>query len=176
MKTHTATATLLALALLATGCSSDAPVQEAAVETPARGGAEADAIIVEDAWIPEPANPEVGVVYLAITNTDASAADAVVEVRTDASPEAELCTTETTESGAAVMTTLDEIPVPAGGTTTFVDGGYHVMVNDIPEPLAVGDSVAVTLGFASGTEIALDVPVQEMTGPTPDEADHGAHH
>ncbi|WP_431871639.1 copper chaperone PCu(A)C [Nocardiopsis eucommiae] len=174
MKTHTAT--LLALALLATGCSAGTSVREAAVERPERGGAEADAIIVEDAWIPEPANPEVGVVYLAITNTDASAADAVVEVRTDASPEAELCTTETTESGAAVMRTLDEIPVPAGGTTTFVDGGYHVMVNDIPEPLAVGDSVTVTLGFASGTEVALDVPVQEMTGPTPDEADHGAHH
>lgn len=174
MKTHTLT--LLALALFVTGCSTDTAVREAVVETPERGGAEVDAIIVEDAWMPEPANPEVGVVYMAITNTDTSTADAVVDVRTDASPDAELCTTETSDSGAAVMRTLDEIPVPAGGTTTFVDGGYHVMVNDIPEPLFVGDSVTVTLGFASGTEIELDVPVREMTGPTPDEADHGAHH
>ncbi|WP_017543136.1 copper chaperone PCu(A)C [Nocardiopsis prasina] len=174
MKTHTLT--LLALALFVTGCSTDTAVREAVVETPERGGAEVDALIVEDAWMPEPANLEVGVVYMAITNTDASTADAVVDVRTDASPDAELCTTETSDSGAAVMRTLDEIPVPAGGTTTFVDGGYHVMVNDIPEPLFVGDSVTVTLGFASGTEIELDVPVQEMTGPTPDEADHGAHH
>ncbi|MFE9243612.1 copper chaperone PCu(A)C [Nocardiopsis sp. NPDC006938] len=173
MKTRTAT--LLALALLATGCSSGTTVQEAAAPAPERGGAEADALIVEDAWMPEPANPEVGVVYLAVTNT-ADTDDAVTGVRTDASPDAELCTTETTESGASVMRTLDEIPVPAGGTTTFVDGGYHVMVNDIPEPLSVGDSVAVTLDFSSGTEVVLDVPVLEMTAPATEEPDHGAHH
>lgn len=178
MKTQTGAllAPLLTLALLATACTTTPAVQEEPVAATAdRGSAEAGALIIEDAWMPEPANPEVGVVYLAVTNT-ATTDDAVTEVHTSASPEADLCNTESTESGAAVMRVVEEIPVPAGGTTTFVDGGYHVMINDIPEPLSVGDAFTATLTFASGTEIEVDVPVQEMTGPAPDHGDHDAHH
>lgn len=179
MKTQTRIllAPLLATALLATACTATPAAQEEPVAVTAdRGSAEADALLIEDAWMPEPANPEVGVVYLAVTNT-AATDDAVTKVRTSASPDADLCNTESTESGAAVMRVVEEIPVPAGGTTTtFVDGGYHVMVNDIPGPLSVGDTFTATLTFASGTEVEVDVPVQEMTGPAPDHGDHDAHH
>ncbi|MBR8744252.1 copper chaperone PCu(A)C [Nocardiopsis sp. MG754419] len=132
-------------------------------------------LLLADAWMPEPANPEVGVVYLAVTNT-AEVDDAVVAVRTDASEDADLCRTEVTASGASVMRTVEEVPVPAGGTTTFVDGGYHVMVNDIPDPLRVGDTLTVTLDFASRTEVELEVPVREMTGDAGDQGDHSEDH
>lgn len=174
MKTQTGA--LLALALFATACTGSPAVQEEPVlATADRGSVQADALLIEDAWMPEPANPQVGVVYLAVSNT-ATTDDAVTAVRTSASPDADLCNTESTESGAAVMRVVEEIPVPAGGTTTFVDGGYHVMVNDIPEPLSIGDALTVTLAFASGTEMEVEVPVQEMTGPAPDHGDHGDHH
>lgn len=173
MKTQTGA--LLALALFATACTATPTAQEPAMATADRGSAQADGLLIEDAWMPEPANPQVGVVYLAVTNTSTTA-DAVTGVHTNASPDADLCNTESTESGAAVMRVVDEIPVPAGGTTTFVDGGYHVMVNDIPEPLAVGDALTVTLTFASETSMEVEVPVQEMTGPAPDHGDHDAHH
>ncbi|WP_051073078.1 copper chaperone PCu(A)C [Nocardiopsis valliformis] len=168
----------LVLALLATACASEAEVPEPVADAVERGSAQAEELLIEDAWMPEPANPEVGVVYLAVTNT-AATADAVTGVHTSASPDADLCNTETTESGAGAMRVVDEIPVPAGGTTTFVDGGYHVMVNEIPEPLEVGDTVTVTLTFASGSEAEVEVPVQEMTGPASDHSghdDHDAHH
>lgn len=166
----------LALLATATACTSEptAPEPVAAAASADRGSAQADALRIEDAWMPEPANPEVGVVYLAVTNT-ATTADAVTGVHTSASPDADLCNTETTESGAGAMRVVDEIPVPAGGITTFVDGGYHVMVNDIPEPLSVGDTVTVTLAFASGAEAEVEVPVQEMTGPAPDHSGHDDH-
>ncbi|GAA1461438.1 copper chaperone PCu(A)C [Nocardiopsis exhalans] len=165
----------LALTLLATSCASEPEVPEPVAAAVERGSTQSGALLIEDAWMPEPANPEVGVVYLAVTNT-AATADAVTGVHTSASPDADLCNTETTESGAGAMRVVDEIPVPAGGTTTFVDGGYHVMVNDIPEPLAVGDAVTVTLTFASGSEAEVEVPVQEMTGPAPDHSGHDDPH
>lgn len=171
--------TLAALALCsvlaACGTTTD-PGDAGPAEAVAEPGGRARVgdLMVEDAWMPEPANPEVGVVYLAVTNT-APDDDAVVGVSTSASPEAGLHRTETTESGASTMRPVEEVPVPAGGTTTFVEGGYHVMVEDIPDPLRVGDTVAVTLDFASGAEAELEVPVREMTGGA-GESDHSEGH
>ena len=168
------------LALVAAACGggpeeSDRASAEQAVaeEADKRGQAQVGDLLIEDAWMPEPANPEVGVVYLAVTNT-ADRDDAVTGVSTSVSSDADLHSTETSESGAATMRGVDEVPVPAGGTTTFVDGGYHVMVNDIPGPLTAGDGFTLELTFASGAEVELDVPVQEMTGAEP-EHDHGDH-
>ncbi|GHC81717.1 hypothetical protein GCM10007079_21960 [Nocardiopsis terrae] len=172
-------AALAALPLFAAACAvgPDAQSQEHAAtdaaEAAGRGSARVGDLLVEDAWMPEPANPEVGVVYLAVTNT-ATEDDTVTGVRTSASEDADLCETGTTGSGASVMRTVSRIPVPAGGTTTFVDGGYHVMVNDITEPLTVGDGVTVRLTFASGAEVEVDAPVQEMTARS-DSGDPGAH-
>lgn len=160
--------TLAALVLCSVSAAcgtTDDPGGVERVEAVAEPGGQAreGALLVEDAWMPEPANPVVGVVYLAVTNT-ASDDDAVVGVSTDASPEAGLHRTETTESGASTMRPVEEVPVPAGGTTTFVEGGYHVMVDDVPDPLLVGDTVTVTLDFASGAEVEVEVPVRGMTG------------
>ena len=159
------TLTALALCSVLVACGTTDPGEAEPAEAAAEPGGRAHVgdLMVEDAWMPEPANPEVGVVYLAVTNT-ASDDDAVVGVSTSASPEAGLHRTETTESGASTMRSVEEVPVPAGGTTTFIEGGYHVMVEDIPVPLRVGDAVTVTLDFASGTEAELEVPVREMTG------------
>lgn len=68
------------------------------------------------------------------------------------------------------MREVEQIPVPAGETTVLENGGFHIMVNDIPEPLAVGDTIVLTLGFESQTEVGLEVPVREMTG-----GDHSDH-
>ncbi|GAB3714997.1 copper chaperone PCu(A)C [Nocardiopsis oceani] len=170
------------LALAAAACGGDtedsdsAQVEQAAAEAADRGQAQVGELLIEDAWMPEPANPEIGVVYLAVTNT-AHQDDAVTGVSTSVSGDADLHNTETSESGAATMHGVDEVPVPAGGTTTFVDGGYHVMVNDIPGPLAAGDGITLELTFASGAEVELDVPVQEMTGAESEhDHDHGHDH
>ena len=93
--------TLAALALCsvlaACGTTTD-PGDAGPAEAVAEPGGRARVgdLMVEDAWMPEPANPEVGVVYLAVTNT-APDDDAVVGVSTSASPEAGLHRTETTE-------------------------------------------------------------------------------
>lgn len=167
----------LALPLLVTACgtTTEPEPERAVVEAEQGARARVGDLLVEDAWMPEPANPEVGVVYVSITN-DGEYDDALTSVSTDASPQARMHTTRSTESGASVMREVGEVPVPAGETTELESGGFHIMVNDIPEPLEVGDTVAVTLGLKGGAEVELEVPVREMTGGEDDHGDHADHH
>ncbi|WP_306369636.1 copper chaperone PCu(A)C [Nocardiopsis sp. CC223A] len=176
LRSSSAPAALVATLLFATACgAADTPPAAEASPEAARGHAVAGDLEVSGAWVPEPANPEVAVLYLEVAN--AAARDtAITDVATDASPDADLCSTETTESGASGMRVVEEIPVAAGGATALVDGGYHIMLNDIPAPLAAGDDVEVTLTFDGGREAVFTAPVEPMTAGGAPEADHGAHH
>lgn len=70
------------------------------------------------------------------------------------------------EEGVSKMLPRPEgFEVPAQGTLTLEQGGKHVMVMGVPEPLAVGATISVTFTFANAGEISLVVPVQE--GPVP---------
>ncbi|CAL9617366.1 hypothetical protein SUDANB121_05785 [Nocardiopsis dassonvillei] len=141
----------------------------------ARGHVVAGDLQISGAWVPEPANPQVAVLYLEVANL--AAEDAVITgVSTDASPDADLCSTETTESGASRMRVVEEIPVAAGGSTALVDGGYHIMLNDLPRPLEVGDEVEVALTFDGGREAAFTAPVEPMAAGFEPGTDHGGHH
>ncbi|MFY7066950.1 copper chaperone PCu(A)C [Nocardiopsis changdeensis] len=169
-------AALAAALLFATACgAAEAPTAAEASPEASRGHAVAGDLEVSGAWVPEPANPEVAVLYLEVANAAARDA-AITGVSTDASPDADLCSTETTDSGASGMRVVEEIPVAAGGATALVDGGYHIMLNDLPEPLEVGDGVEVTLTFDGDREAVFTAPVEPMTAGSAPEADHGGHH
>ena len=50
--------------------------------------------------------------------------------------------------------------MPAGGTVSFAPGGYHVMLMNLVAPLEVGQSVPVTLTFATAGEITVNAEVR----------------
>jgi len=77
---------------------------------------------------------------------------------------------ETTESGAAQMVPVDDIPIPAGETVELASGGLHIMVLDIADPPQVGDTATITLTFDNGETVQVDAPVLERTGSS------GHHH
>lgn len=159
--------TAAAALALATACSTTTPEEEGADDAPERGHTHGDDLTVSGAWMPEPANPEVGALYLEIDNA-AEDDDALTGVTTSVSDTAELHTTEGDDNGASHMEEVEEIPVPAGESVELTSGGHHVMVLDIPEPLTEGDEFTATLTFDGGTELDLTVPVEDMTG-------HGDH-
>ncbi|WP_285761720.1 copper chaperone PCu(A)C [Nocardiopsis ansamitocini] len=171
----------LPLAVLATGCgggtASDAlgDASDTRHTGPDKGAARSGDLRVEEAWIPEPAMPEMSVAYLTIAN-DSTEDDALVDASTSASPDTDLCSTVTTDSGASQMRVVEEIPVPAGGSTQLKSGGFHLMVNDIPDPVGVGDTVTLTLSFVSGTEVEVEAPVLERTAGNTEERDAGGDH
>jgi len=163
--------TAAAALALATACSTTTPAEEGTdADAPRRGHAHGGDLTVSGAWMPEPANPEVGALYLEIAS-DAEDDHTLTGVATSASDTAELHTTEG-DDGVSHMEEVEEIPVPAGETVELTSGGYHVMVLDIPEPLTEGDEVTTVLTFDDGTELDLTVPVEAMAGHGDAHGDH----
>ena len=82
--------------------------------TPPKGSAEAGDLVIEDAWLAEPANPSMTAGYLTISNTGDEDIT-LTEAATSLSDRTELHTVETTESGAAQMVPVDTSPSPRAG-------------------------------------------------------------
>lgn len=70
--------------------------------------------------------------------------------------------------GQMHMTQRDTIELPAG-VTTLAPGGSHLMLMDLRQPLAVGDSVQVSLSLANGQTLTFTAPVRRSR---PDSHDH----
>lgn len=57
------------------------------------------------------------------------------------------------------MQPVGRVEVPARGRLPLVPGHYHLMLQGLVHPLAVGDSVTLTLRFASGPPLSVRAPV-----------------
>lgn len=57
--------------------------------------------------------------------------------------------------------------IPAGGTLELKPGGKHVMLLGLTKPLAVGDSIDLTLNFEGSEPITLTVPVMDIQATMP---------
>lgn len=57
------------------------------------------------------------------------------------------------------MRAVRTIDIPAGGKVALTPGGFHVMLLDLKQPLAVGERIALTLTFerAGTIDVAVDV-------------------
>jgi copper(I)-binding protein len=62
--------------------------------------------------------------------------------------------------------------IPPGGTLELKPGGKHVMLLGLVKPLAVGDSIDLTLNFEGSDPMTLTVPVVDMAATMPG-MDHG---
>ncbi|MFN7386802.1 MAG: copper chaperone PCu(A)C [Lysobacteraceae bacterium] len=68
------------------------------------------------------------------------------------------------------------LPVPAQGIAQLVPGGNHLMFFDVARTWAEGETVPVTLVFASGAEVVVEFAIRnEGPGGMADHGDH-AHH
>jgi copper(I)-binding protein len=70
--------------------------------------------------------------------------------------------THTNDNGVMRMRKIDSIKVPAGGMTMLKPGGLHIMFIGLNQELKNGDSVPLTLVFADGSRVVLDVPVKDF--------------
>ena len=64
------------------------------------------------------------------------------------------------DMGAMVMQQIMALDLPAGETVNLEPGGYHVMLIDLAEPLAEGDTFNVTLDFAEAVDLTVEVVVR----------------
>jgi copper(I)-binding protein len=148
MKRSILVATVLALVTVMAACGDEG-------EPAGDGG-----IAVTDAWARSPMSDK-GAVYFVVTN-DGSEADRLVGA---AAPDLDAMVSihETVMSeGVAEMQPVEGVDIPAGGAVTFEPGGYHVMLEEMTEPLEVGTTIAITLTFEQGGDVSVDAEVREF--------------
>lgn len=76
------------------------------------------------------------------------------------------------DGGMMTMAPLTSVPVPAGGTVEFRQGGMHVMLFDISAAARAAGKVKLVLTFADGRTLEADAlvpatPEGEATGAVP---------
>ncbi|MEM7130314.1 MAG: copper chaperone PCu(A)C [Chloroflexota bacterium] len=56
----------------------------------------------------------------------------------------------------------DGFVIPAGGSLQLEPGGKHVMLMNLAEPLAPGETISITLSFVNQDPVTVAVPVMEI--------------
>lgn len=101
-----------------------------------------------------------GAVYLTLIN-EGGVADTLVSAQTDTADAAELHETKVDDRGVAKMTPLDALELPAGQSVKLEPGGKHLMLIGMPEGVAVGDKISLTLNFEKSGPQTIEVEVTE---------------
>lgn len=139
---------------LLVGCRSDP-------DTPERDTADAG-IEIEDVWVramPDPLLTRTAA-YLSIINRTETT-DGLVGVDAAGVEVVELH--ETTMDGDVMrMRQVEAIDLPPGQRIELTPGGHHIMLIGVERQLVEGDSVSLTLRFASGYEQEVAAPVRPM--------------
>lgn len=160
MKTHLSLA-FAALAL--TACNSPA-------DKPAPAADATAAVTAADAWCrPSPNGAKAGGCYVTLT---AQTDDRLIGGSTPRAGELQVHEMKT-ENGMMKMAQLTEgLPLPTGQAVELAPGGNHLMLIGLAAPLVAGETVPITLKFASAPEVTVQAAVRQpaMAG-----MDHGAH-
>ena len=142
------------------------------------GSSSVDELTVSGAWArPTPPGATNGVVYFDLVSP---AADELVSVSvpSDVADDAGLHETVTGGTGEAMpnmpnmpnmdmgdgtnsMQALDRVPLAAQARVRFEPGGKHVMLMGLAGALTAGEHFTLSLGFASGAHLDVDVEVRD---------------
>lgn len=99
-----------------------------------------------------------GVAYLSISN-QGKTADTLVAASTPAAGSVEIHQT-TLVDAMARMRPLAGIEIAPGATVKVEPGGIHLMLVDLKAPLAVGQSVPLTLEFRAAGRVTVQLKVE----------------
>lgn len=120
-------------------------------------------LVVRDVTIDEPINGKTAAVRLVIDNATGTN-DRLVGVSSDAAAVASIHRSTIDAQGRSAMVELAGIDVPAGEEVAFRPGGLHLMLEGLRSPMALGDTVGVTLRFERRGSVTVDarvVPIGE---------------
>ena len=116
-------------------------------------------VTVSDAYVREPASPDVAAAYLTITNNTHEA----LTLTSITSTSARSAHVMTELQGAMTDTTLT---IPGHGSRMLKPDAAHVML-DSPHGVTKGRTVVLTLRFDGGTSVQVDAPVIGVLDPAP---------
>jgi len=117
-----------------------------------------DGIVIEAPWAVSMKDDEI-VVFMTIHN-GGDASDTIKAITSDAAGTAGIAKYD----GGPMLNPepVEELETPKGEATTLDQDGYHLILTDLKEKVEGGDTVPVTLEFADGGELEVDVSVAVM--------------
>ena len=120
-------------------------------------------IRIESAWArPTPPMAKTAAAYMTVTNTG-TADDRLVSVSTPVAGEADVHTT-INDNGVMKMRPAGALELKPGAPVTLSPGGLHVMMMDLKQPLAEGQTFPLTLVFEKAGKVETTVHVQKSAG------------
>ena len=157
---------LAAAALSLAACNPSEPAKAPAAETPTATAA----VTATDAWCrPSPNGAKAGGCYVTLT---AATDDRLTGGSTPRAGSLQVHEMKT-ENGMMKMAELKAgLPLPVGQAVALAPGGNHLMLIGLTAPLVAGETVPLTLQFASAPAITVQAQVRQ---PAMDGMDHGAH-
>jgi periplasmic copper chaperone A len=138
----------LALAVALVGCSGGG--------SPA--AAVAGSVEIYSPWVRPAVQGDSTAAYMLLKNTS-SQVDQLVKAEFNKAGMVELMNTSM-QGDVMSMVTIPEIEVPANGEVELAPGGYHVMLMMLKEDVNEGSMATVTLTFASGASVTVDMQVK----------------
>ena len=124
-------------------------------------GSAADDVQVIDPWAREiPPNMTTSAGFLTMKNTG-SVEHKLVGAESPATGMVELHT-HINDGGVMRMRPVENMPVPAGGTTELKPGGLHLMLMQLKQPIKAGDKLPITLIFEDGSRKEIEAEVRRF--------------
>lgn len=119
-------------------------------------------IVVTDAWSRASIGTKrPGAAYMVITNTGGDPVT-LTGIKTDLAGKPEIHLSSTNDQGVSSMAPAGEITIAPGASVELKPGGLHAMLMMLSRPMVKGETFALTLVFADGTEIVVEVPILSL--------------
>ncbi|MBJ6139004.1 copper chaperone PCu(A)C [Marinobacter litoralis] len=133
------------------------------------------AIEVQNAWSrPTPPGTPMGVGYMTITN---HGADDVLLIAAESPRAGHVSIHETSmhEGMMRMQPLANGLTIPAGKSMELKPHSYHLMLEQLEQPLIEGEKIPVKLDFDGGEDITVKLVVQPLGGTAMDHGDHADH-
>ena len=141
-----------------TGCGSDAPAPEPGDAPATLEPIDQASPEISDAY--SPAAPAGGTAGLFFSMTGQTAPDTLIGAAYLGAEIVEVHETVEGDDGMREMREVEGgIAIPAGETVALEPGAYHVMLVNLAETTAEGDSIDVSLEFARSGSVPVRVPI-----------------
>ena len=121
--------------------------------------AEEPAVVVEEAWSRASIGTNrPGAAYMTIRNTG-DETKVLAGLRTDLAMMPEIHLTSTNDQGVSSMSPAGEIEIAPGDAVALEPGGLHAMLMRLQRPMVKGETFSLTLVFADGGKVSVEVPI-----------------
>jgi hypothetical protein len=132
---------------------------------PAEAGVyRAGAVEVVDPWTRPAAAGQTGVGYMVIKNAGKTPV-VLTGAQTPLAPKVTLHQTNMANGVMRMAPVVGGLTIAPGASAALAPAGYHLMIEGLAKPLTAGQTAPLTLLFADGRKMRVDLSVQTSAAP-----------